>query len=652
MKKLGAVVGGLAAGAINPAFLAVTALGVGLDLLGQSQQKAAEKAAAHKQNVESLTAALREDQGVLGEHVNKVNAKALADKNAASNLATFGQTVGTATAAIQGSNQAYDMLKFSAGAALATIADQAGVTGASRDAFIDLATVSLDTGQNYGDLKDKVKLYGTALDGTNGQVQRFSAQQMSAAEAVLNANGAVGEQMRSTLESRQNYMAMEHALTGLSDAQIRARDATTQHTAAIYEQMNASLGHRGAVLNTKTAIDELAKVNQNAKSTEDQKAAAMLGAENAMARQIAAAGQLAASNAGAVSDSQRLEIQTRAQNQETINLANSWAGPLPASLQTAISKMSVTEAKAAGLKVGVDNLGRAVVTLPDGKQIVLTSTAAAAEAKVHQLQQAINELHGKDIKIAVSYYGTGPRPSSLRGPNIAFGEGGLISKGPAQKRSVVANDSGNMLRPMSGSLAKVVPSNTWRIVGDNMTHPELFAPLDGSTRSRKLIVQAAKHEGILPLAEGGLIGAAKEALAHVKGGGQFFEDFTFYGNSDNVGRYNDQLAGLFYASQKPGWDFDATERTRADIVGWLQGYVAQHAAASAVKQAVTSGAAVKQAPTFQGSPPAAAQRADGGAFTGKLFLDNGTFLGVVRGEIRKDKRATRRDVAMGSGAAR
>lgn len=581
--KFKTAISGLAAGAVHPAALAVAALAVGLDLLGQSQQQAAEKAAQHKADVEQLTAALREDNGVLGEHVNKVNSKALADKNAASNLATFGQTIGTATAAIQGSNQAYDKLKFSAGAALATIADQAGIVGANRDALIDLGRQSLNTGQNYGDLKDQVRLYGTAADGTNGQVQRLTDAQRSQIEALLNGTGAVAEQLNKTRESQAAYMATEHALTGLSDAQIRARDATTQHTAAIYEQMNASLGHRGAVLNTKQAVDELAKVNQNAKSTEDQKAAALLNAENAMARQITAAGQLAASNAGTVSESQRLEIQTRAQNAETIKLANSWAGPLPASLQQAISKMSATQAVAAGLKVGVDNLGRAVVTLPNGKQIVLTSTAAAEEAKVIELRNAINSLRDRNIKITVSRYGDVGAQPALGGHSIAQADGGRpvdylrklprYADGTTTVRALDVTGGGQAQGPGHGRQdnllawisSKEMVTNA-RDTARNLT--ELYAINNGQRNYEKY-----PDTGRPP--EAGLRAAAAEALRQVRGGGELFEDFSFRGSSANMDQHNDELTKMFYASRKPGWNFDGSERTRADITQWLEGFIGE-----------------------------------------------------------------------------
>lgn len=612
--KFGAAVSGLAAGAVNPAFLAVAALGVGLDILGRSQQAAAEKAAQHKQDVQELTSALREDGGVLAEHTNKVNSKALADKNAAANLASFGQSIGTATLAIQGSTKAYDQLHSSSTGALTQIANSAGLVGESRNAFIGLADVSLKTGQNYGDLKDKVKLYGTAMEGTNGTVQKLSASQQTAVERILNANGAVAEQLNKTREARQAYLDTEHALTGLSEAQIKARDATTEHTAAIYEQVNASLGHRGAVLNTKQAIDELNKVNGNAKSTEDQKAGALLNAENAMFRQITAAGQLAASNAGAVSDSQRLEIQTRAQNQETINLANSWSGPLPASLQTAISKMSVTQLTSMGLKTSINNLGQAVVTLPDGRVITLTSNAAAEEVKVNNLKAAIAALRDRDIKITVTQYGKVGAQPSMTGHAIAQAEGGrpvdylrrlpryANGKDTASISALDVTGGGRVNAPGHGRqdnvLSWISPKEMVTNAHDtarNLT--ELYAINNGQRNYEKY-----PETGRPPSA--GLRAAAAEALRQVKEGGQFFEDFSFYGATDNMNAHNDELAKLFYAAKGQGWDFDASERTRSDIVSWLEGFIGE----STERAAAAAATAGVQATRISGAQFGAQQR--------------------------------------------
>ena len=69
------------------------------------------------------------------------------------------------------------------------------------------------------------------------------------------------------------------------------------------------------------------------------------------------------------------------------------------------------------------------------------------------------------------------------------------------------------LRPMS-PLAQMVPPNTWRVVGDRSDVDELYAPLDGSARSWRLIMEGlARMPGSPPhmLASGALYGRAVTA---------------------------------------------------------------------------------------------------------------------------------------------
>ena len=60
--------------------------------------------------------------------------------------------------------------------------------------------------------------------------------------------------------------------------------------------------------------------------------------------------------------------------------------------------------------------------------------------------------------------------------------------------------------------------------------------------------------------------AAQEMLKQLQSGGNFFEDFSFQGNSDLVRRLNDQIAGAYYAN---GGQFDAN-----GIASYLQSVVA------------------------------------------------------------------------------
>lgn len=477
-KKLGTTVGGLAAGAINPAFLAVTALSLGLSALGEAQEKAAQYAAEHRDNVRSLTEALRQDGGVVGETIRQRNAQALADKNASANLSAFGQNISNATAAIYGSSYAYQQLRSSSVDTLTSIADQAGIVKENRQEFIGLGDEALKTGKNYDQLKNNVLEAGKSYDSSGESAQRFSASQLSTIEATLNAMGAVGEQINAQKQAKEGYYLTEQALTNLSRAQIEARDATIEHTKATQDAIGGQLGYRGTVEQTKQALADYKKVSENTKSTEDQKAQSLLGVENAMYRQVQAAGQAAAANANVKSENERAMVATQAMNRETVNLANSWAGPLPQSLQAGIAKMTTSEARAAGLTVAIDNTGAAVYRLPNGKDIRIESNAEQERARVEALRASIDALHNRDIKITTTYfYGTAGGGANLNGPYVARAQGGLVGRLAAAHGRLYA-DGVDAVAPIQGGLMGALGRSIRDVI------PTLLTPGEHVTNSK------------------------------------------------------------------------------------------------------------------------------------------------------------------------
>lgn len=452
---------GIASGLFNPAALAVVGLGIGLDILGQSQERAAKYAANHRDNVRELTQAIREDNGALGENVAKVNVKALTDKNAANNLKTFGSGLGDAKLAIEGNSAAYDRLNYSSRAQLDTLGKSMNLNDDNRKALRDLGTEALTTGKSYDQFDNSITGMVDALGGPGGNALHEHIN------AIINANAAVGEQINSQKAAMEAYYQSEGALTGLSEAQIKARDATVAHTQANMEAVGGELGYRGAVLATKQAVADYTKTNQDHKASEDQKAQALLGAEQAMYQQVQAAGQAAAATYKGTNENERAQIAAAAMNRETVNLANTWQGALPASLQSGISKMTVAEAKAAGLTIGIDNTGAAVYRLPNGKYINIDSSADRAAAQVQNLRDMINQLHDRDIKIVTTYfYGTVGKGQSLTGPAVARAQGGLVGRlsaasGRAYAGGVdgVAPLNGGMVgRALGRSIRDVIPA--------------------------------------------------------------------------------------------------------------------------------------------------------------------------------------------------
>lgn len=83
--------------------------------------------------------------------------------------------------------------------------------------------------------------------------------------------------------------------------------------------------------------------------------------------------------------------------------------------------------------------------------------------------------------------------------------------------------------------------------------------------------------------------AAKEILAFYTSGGTLFEDFSFYGNSQNVAEHNDEIAS----------GFNDNFETYAEVVDYLEGVVAENTPASTAGYWTTVG--TPNQPTMQWS---------------------------------------------------
>jgi hypothetical protein len=488
--KLKAGANALVSNGLNPLGLALTAGSFILSAFGEAQQKAAEYAAEHRENVRQLTDAIRADNGALGEHVQAVNVDALQQKNATANLSVFSGTLGEAKLAIQGNTVAYQALLNKGTEGLRQTMDSTGATNDQIDAYSGLAKQALETGQSYDQLTKGVGASVFAFDAEGVATDLATDAQKQHGAAIINGLGAVGEQINAQRQAHDLYVQSEAALNNLTAAQVENRDATTKATQAIYAQQNAQLGLRGAQLNTKAAVDEYNNTMKNGKATDDQKAASILKLEQAFAAQEQAAYQAAFADNSAKSSGEQVAAANAAANAETVRLANTFAGQLPASVQQTIGKFSVAQATAAGLTVTIDGTGNAVYRLPNGKFIAITSSAGQEAGRVEALREQINALHNRDISITVTtFYGTEGRGSSLTGPRVARAKGGMVGYAHGgQVHSVPRFDSG-------GLALDVGPGGLLSGSGDG-TSDSIFARVSNG----EFVVKAAqtrKHLGLL-----------------------------------------------------------------------------------------------------------------------------------------------------------
>jgi hypothetical protein len=375
---------------VNPLGLAMLAGGFILDAFGQSQQKAAAAAATHKEAVRTLSDAIRQDNGVLGEHVAAVNVAALTDKNAANNLATYGATMADAKLAIQGSSVAMQSLTGSSNTMIASIGRSSGLTDLQTQALMGANQALLHQGGSFESVSTSANGYarGTKESATASTALKMALYNLTDAdrkrfEQLANGNGAIGTQVKAQMEAHDAYVISEMALHKLTAAQVEARDATAKHTTALFAEQDALLAQRGAVLTTQDAQDKYNTTMASGSATAQEKLKVTLELERAFSAQEQAVYNAAVATSKSASDDGKKTDGLIAMRAEVVRLAENFKGPLPESLKTTIGGFSATEA--AGLTVSINQAGDAVYKLPDGKEIAITGNTKNAKDAINAL---------------------------------------------------------------------------------------------------------------------------------------------------------------------------------------------------------------------------------------------------------------------------
>lgn len=176
----------------------------------------------------------------------------------------------------------------------------------------------------------------------------------------------------------------------------------------------------------------------------------------------------------------------------------------------------VLDATLAAIRAGQEN-----VTI-GGEDVPAQSVLAALLGRVGASQAAIRVLADAAAANATIDYAARTRTAIIRvvttGANAANVSNPNLTgnSGQAHGNYLVPMARGGMLTPMAARAAKIAP-NTWRVIGDNMRVPEIYAPLDGSARSLSFLRAGIKSYGLdiarksaAPMAAGGILTAAQQ----------------------------------------------------------------------------------------------------------------------------------------------
>jgi len=121
------------------------------------------------------------------------------------------------------------------------------------------------------------------------------------------------------------------------------------------------------------------------------------------------------------------------------------------------------------------------------KNIKINADNSQALQAIQQVQQALDSLQDKTVTVTTNYVTTGTPPGQAAG--------GIVQR----------MAGGGSLTPMSGQSARIVPPNTWRVIGDRMRGDEAFIPINQSPRSMAILGTTANRMGfrLAPMHSGG-----------------------------------------------------------------------------------------------------------------------------------------------------
>lgn len=181
-----------------------------------------------------------------------------------------------------------------------------------------------------------------------------------------------------------------------------------------------------------------------------------------------------------------------------------------------VSQGAITERQAGQIAGRVKAARREAQRYKGRYNASVTADTAQASRNISALQRQINALQDRTIFITQRYQTTGSRITGLAHGGISGGSH-AAEGGPRGRTTLVGEQGPELLDLPPGTQ---VHSN-----------PDTERKLDSTDRNA----------------------AVREILRHLRSGGQLFEDFSFRGDSDRVGRFNDQLSRKFHRS---GQDFN------------------------------------------------------------------------------------------------
>lgn len=468
-RGVGGIVTGLVGALGGPFGLAIAAATVGIGFLVSAQADAARAAAEHKAQIQTLTDALVESGGAVDDNVKKQVLLNLQGRDVADNAGQMGLNLNRMIRAITDGGDAAASFEKDLFALSGELTTGKGLVAEDAKNLAALARHLYETGGTANDVAGQINYLAEGFQYQTGASdeakEAYRAQLIQFLDLVGGYKGAKGDFSNAADEQQE-----------IADAQEDAASATERHTLALKKLQDEILGQIDKDLAYRQSLQSLAEAQQRvADASEDDMPAALLAQEQAMLDVITRTGDLAFANSKAANDTGKLRDAQIASARAALELAGTFSGPLPASLQSYIDKLIFAEGAT----------GQYIFLLGQVPPEVITKAV----------------FDGKDAEqgiIALSTFIANQVGTAFSGwfaPGRAFG--GI---------DIPAYANGG-IRPMSGRYAQIVPPNQPRVIGDRMRGAEAFIPINTEPRSVNILADAAWRMGfgLLPLAHGGLL---------------------------------------------------------------------------------------------------------------------------------------------------
>jgi hypothetical protein len=398
--------GGITNALGGPWVLAITGAILLIGLFTASNARASEKVAAQQEAVKNLAEEYRAAGGVINDTIRSDNIKFLTDKNVAANAAAAGSSFTEYALAVNGSKDALARLTESSDHALRSIGAQAGLTALQNDNLAGLGTTALATGKNYEQLTTEANKAPATFGSAATALTNLNQEQRDGVNAILNANGALGEQLKNNRAAIALGRLMESSLSGVTEKTIDQWSAATKLRDVTRELAEANL----SLLDAQNALsdsqrssaqaqgDYATAVQEHGAQSKEATAALEAVADAHRQEEHSILGVLDAAKRASEARNKDLPEAER-QHQATIDLgkalfdlAKTYKGELTPAMTDSLAGFTAADAVAAGFTVSINELGRSIVVLPDGKTITISAATTDAGLQVADVTAKLQSL--------------------------------------------------------------------------------------------------------------------------------------------------------------------------------------------------------------------------------------------------------------------